>query len=75
MNLMTDSPIHRLTIGQRHTLRVLFDCGWNYAEAAHRLQTSEAAVRRIIGRAVRRAKVPSSNHLAYWLGREDEAAA
>ncbi len=75
MNLMTDSPIHRLTIGQRHALRVLFDCGWNYAEAAHRLQMSEAAVRRIIGRAVRRAGVPSSHHLTYWLRAEDEAAA
>lgn len=72
---MTENPLHRLTTGQRQTLRVVFECGWNYAEAAYRLQRSEESVRKVIARAVRRARVPSSHHLTYWLRAEDDAVA
>ena len=72
MILMAANPLHQLTIGQRHALRVLRDCGWNYKEAAERLTVPEATVRSIVHRAVARARVPDRSELAYWLGREDE---
>jgi len=71
MNLMTASPLHQLTIGQRETLRVLRDCRWNYAEAAVRLRVAESSVRSIVRRAVARARVDALEDLAYWLGQED----
>lgn len=75
MILMAENPLHQLTIGQRHVLRVLFECRWNYAEAAMRLRVAEPAVRSMVHRAVRRARVDALEDLAYWLGREDERTA
>lgn len=69
---MTPNPLHQLTIGQRHTLRVLSGCGWNYSEASARLGVPEATVRSTVSRAIRRARVGARDDLAYWLGREDE---
>lgn len=71
LQLMTDNPLHRLTIGQRHALRVLFQSRWNYADAAHRLKVSETTVRAIVHRAIDRAGVDARDDLAYWLGQED----
>lgn len=70
---MTANPIHNLTIGQRHALRVLFECRWNYAAAAVRLRVAEPTVRAIIHRAIERAGVDARDDLAYWLGQEDSA--
>lgn len=74
MNLMTESPIHRLTHGQRRILRVLHECGWSYTDAATRLQMPESSVRNAVSRAVLRAGVKDRSVLAYWLGREDALA-
>ena len=68
---MTESPLHRLTIGQRHVLRVLYQCRWNYADAGARLKVPEATVRSTVSRAIARAKVDARDDLAYWLGQED----
>lgn len=68
---MTDSPLHRLTRGQRRVLRVLHECGWRYTIAAERLEMPEASVRTTVSRAIERAGVEDRAALAYWLGHED----
>lgn len=72
MNVMTENPWHKLTIGQRHVLRTLLQARWNYKTAAERLQVPEATVRTTVHRAIARAKVEDRSDLAYWMGREDE---
>lgn len=72
MILMSDSPLHQLTRGQRRVLRALHDSGWRYAIAAQRLEMPEASVRTAVSRAIERAGVEDRAALAYWLGREDE---
>jgi len=70
---MTDSPLHRLTPGQRRVLRVLQKCEWRYEEAAERLQVSVESVRTAVSRSMDRTGIKDSRHLAYLLGREDAA--
>lgn len=71
MNLMTDSPLHNLTRGQRRILRVLQQCEWRYEAAAVRLQMPVESIRTAVSRAMERAGIEDSRQLAYLLGLED----
>lgn len=71
---MAANPLHQLTIGQRHALRVLRDSGWNYADAATRLRVPEATVRSTVSRVLSRTGLTSREAIAYWMGRLDAAS-